>query len=224
MGTVGHTEMAEGLAPRVGTALVIAVLVMTGCALPTSAAVAAPNAGAQPARFVEPFGSGVTVGLAVGCPQPPQHVVATVSWSNSSPRTLTAATCSNNPREDGDDEELKGDGLNVDILTNPAQWGPPEAYPVGPRLGVEAAPVRHHAKWVISFQLAVGTYIDSGTIFMYPGKYEPARRVWQGEQLFGTVCIDMHKKITSIDHRRGCYTPPELFTTEKVQWAHSTSG
>jgi hypothetical protein len=189
--------------------------------------VAAPPAAARPAHFVEPFENGVTVGLALPCPQPRLPIVATVHWSNSAPRQLTAKTCSGPAGEGAENDEVKWAGSKVDLYTG--QWGPPSepgeppSYPVGPRLFAEAEvnPHRHHAKWVIFFQLAEGdTYLESGTIFLY-SKYVPPRRVWQSEkESFVNVCVTMHKKITSINHRRGCYLPPTVFATEKVRWSH----
>jgi hypothetical protein len=176
---------------------------------------------ARPAHFVEPNGEGVTVGVALPCPQPPLRIVATVHWSNSAPRKLTANTCSGPPGEGGENKQLKWDGSNVDLYTG--EWGPPEAYPVGPRLIAEAEvdPHRHHARWVISFRFSEGdTYLDSGTIVL-SSKYVPARRIWNSErESFANVCINRHKKITSINHRRGCYLPPSVEASAKVRWSH----
>jgi hypothetical protein len=176
----------------------------------------------HPARFVEPFGSGVTVGLAIPCPQPPQRIVATVRWPNGAPRKIAGNFCSTNPRENGENEAFTRGGLRVELTTNPEADGrPPEAYPAGPRFVIEATPRRHLAKWVISFRLTEGgTYLDSGTIFMRATEYVSARRVWQGEGLFATVCIGQHKRLTRINHRLGCYLPPEIFTTQHVRWNH----
>jgi hypothetical protein len=187
-----------------------------------AALVAAPPAAAtaRPAHFVEPNGEGVTVGLALPCPQPPLRIVATVHWANSAPRKLTANTCSGPPGEGAENAESKWGGSNVDLYTG--EWGP--ANPVGPRLIAEAEPHRHHAnaKWVIFFRFTEGdTYLASGIIFLYFSKYVPAQRVWQSEkQLYANVCVTMHKKITSINHRRGCYVPPTVEATEKVRWSH----
>jgi hypothetical protein len=182
---------------------------------------APPAAAARPAHFVEPpFGPGVSVGLAIPCPQPPQRIVVTVHWANSAPRKLTAKTCSGPAGEGAEDKKLQWGGSNVDLWTG--EWDP--AFPVGPRLMVEAEPHRHHAnaKWVIFFRFSEGdTYLESGTIFLYFSKYVPAKRVWQSEkQLYADVCVVGHEKITSINHRRGCYEPPTVETTEKVRWSH----
>jgi hypothetical protein len=181
----------------------------------------APPAAARLAHIVEPpFGNGITVGLALPCPQPPLRIVATVHWSNSAPRKLTANTCSGPPGEGAENAELKWGGASVDLFTG--EWNP--AYPVGPRLIAELAvtPHRHHAKWVIFFQFSEGdTYLESGTIFLYFSEYIPAKRVWQSEKrLFTNICIGGHKKITSINHRRGCYLEPFVEATEKVRWSH----
>jgi hypothetical protein len=176
----------------------------------------------HPARFVEPFGSGVTVGLAIPCPQPPQRIVATVRWSNGAPRKIAGSFCSSNPRENGENEAFQRDGLRAELTTNPEADGrPPEAYPAGPRLVIEATPRRRLAKWVISFRLTEGgTYLDSGTIFMHSYQYVPASRISEGEGPFVTVCIDQHQRLTRIKHRLGCYVPPEVFTAEHVRWSH----
>jgi hypothetical protein len=182
-------------------------------------ATAPPAAAARPAHIVEPpFGNGVTVGLAIPCSQPPLRIVATVHWSNSAPRKLTANTCSGPPGEGAENAELKWGGSSVDLYTG--EWNP--AYPVGPRLIAEVTAFRPHAKWVIFFRFSVGdTYLASGTIFLHSTKYIPARRIWKSEKEgYATICIKEHKKITSINHRPGCYEPPSVEATEKVRWSH----
>jgi hypothetical protein len=206
----------------VALALVVTVTAASGTSSRTVLGRVAPPAAARPAHFVEPFENGVTVGLAIPCPQHPLRIVATVHWSNSAPRKLTANTCSGNPREDGANERLKWGGSNVELTTNPARYGPPgEPYTIGPRLVAEVTSLRHHAKWLIFFRLTEGdTYLESGTIFLYTKHVSARRRVWQGEEPFVTYCINQHQKITSINHRLGCYLPPVVYTTEKVRWAH----